>query len=99
VRVTYRQSGGFSGLVRGCDLDTEKMAPQEAAKLASLLERCEFSEEKTTAPDARDALVHEISVVGDDGVMSSVLFDELSIPSSAGPLLEFLEVRSSPRKT
>ena len=98
VKVSYRHSGGFTGLVTGCDLDTGKMAPPEAKKLAALLEDCAGSAPSGPAPEARDAAVHEITVEGDDGARRTLLFDDLNLPPAAAPLLEYLRSRAAPRK-
>ncbi len=96
MRVTFRESGGFAGLVRGCDLDTEKMPPGEAVKLRALVEKCDLNQGGVLAESARDALVYEVTVES-GGTRRKLLFDDLSIPPSAGPLVEYLVERSTPQ--
>jgi hypothetical protein len=96
VRVIFRQSGGFGGLVRGCDLDTEKMPPGEAVKVRALVEKCDLDEGGSLTENARDALVYAITVES-GGARRKLLFDDLSMPPSAGPLVEYLVERSSPQ--
>jgi hypothetical protein len=97
VQVTFRQSGGFGGLLRGCDLDTEKMPPGEAAKVRALVEKFDLGEGASLTERARDALVYEITLER-GGARRKLLFDELSMPPSAVPLVEYLVERSSPRR-
>jgi len=98
VRVEYRRSGGFSGLVAGCDLDTARMAPREAEKLTALLRACEEARSSVSPAEARDTLLHEIRLEEDDGTSRTLRFDEMNMPASAGLLLEFLGRRSAPRE-
>jgi hypothetical protein len=96
VKVEYRRSGGLAGLVAGCDLDTERMAPGEAEELAGLLLACEREPPPSASPDVRDGVMHEIRVDKEDGTSCTFRLDDTSLSASAVPLLEFLERRSSP---
>jgi len=98
VKVEYRRSGGFGGLLAGCDLDTARMDPREAEKLTALVRDCEGARSSVSPPSARDTLVHEIRLEEDDGTSRTLRFDEMNLPASAGLLLDFLGRRSAPRE-
>jgi hypothetical protein len=98
MKVTYRRTGGFTGLVAGCDLDTGHMAPAEAEELVALIARCDALDETAALEEVRDAVVHEILLEDDDGVRRTFSFDELNVPPSAGPLLAYLQERAVPGK-
>ena len=38
MKITFRQSGGYAGLIMGSEIDTDSLAAEEAAKLQSLVE-------------------------------------------------------------
>lgn len=95
--MTFRQWGGFTGLLRGCELDPAAMEPGEGRILGELVEKCSFSPSAERAPEgARDTVSYEITVE-EKGGKRSLSFDDLSIPSSAEPLLTYLRERSRPR--
>jgi hypothetical protein len=96
VKVEYRRSGGYSGLVAGCDLDTVRMAPGEAEELTGLLRACLRDLPSPPSPEMRDDLIHEIRLEEDDGTSRTLRLDDTNLSASAGLLLEFLGQRSSP---
>ena len=97
LKVTFRQWGGFGGLLRGCRLDAAAMEPGEGRILGELVGKCSFSSPVAGMPeDARDTVSYEITVEADGGVRR-LSFDDLSIPPSAEPLLTYLRERSRPQ--
>lgn len=96
MKVEYRRSGGYSGLVAGCDLDTAQMTPGEAEELTGLLRACLRDLPSPPSPETRDDLVHEIRLEEDDGTSRTLRLDDTDPSASAGLLLEFLGRRSSP---
>jgi hypothetical protein len=95
--VTFREWGGFGGLVRGCELDPAAMEPGEGKLLGELVKKCSFSPPDEGAPDeARDTVSYEITVE-EKGGRRRLSFDDLSVPPSAEPLLTYLRERSRPR--
>jgi hypothetical protein len=97
MKVFFRQSGGFAGLLRGAELDTESLGDADARTLRALVEQSGIlataSERSATG---RDAGEFEITI--EDGARQRhVRLDDITTPESAWPLLEFLMARSSPR--
>jgi hypothetical protein len=96
MKLVFRQSGGYAGLIRGVELDTDDLPPEEAAELHSLVQQSDL--QSTSVEDEsgwRDQQTYEISVETDEGVYD-VAFDDSNIPPGTAPLLGFLKKRSEP---
>ncbi len=97
MKLVFQQTGGFAGLVRGVELDTETLPPEEAAKLRSLVQQSDLRSHRAgNESDWRDLLEYEIRVETGQGV-HDVAFDDSNIPAGAAPLLDFLKGYSEPR--
>ena len=93
MKIRFRQTGGFGGLVMGCDLDTSTLSPAEAQELTRLVKQANM--EKSHAPPnprARDLQNYEIAV--EDEITAKTSFDDMSVPANMKPLLEFLRHRA-----
>lgn len=96
MKVVFRQSGGFAGLIRGVELCTDDLPPEEARELCSLVQRSDLRSTRGGSDDHwRDPQTYEISVETGEGVYE-VTFDDSSIPAGAAPLLNFLKKRAEP---
>jgi len=90
--IRFRQSGGFAGLVRGCDVEFDGLDVADRAAL----ERHARSGTTAGAPSgARDHIVYEIEMETDAGVRR-LEFDEASVPKDLAPLVQALAKRSKP---
>ncbi|MBW4633028.1 MAG: hypothetical protein KME30_14360 [Iphinoe sp. HA4291-MV1] len=104
MKVKFSQSGGYAGLRRGCELDTDSLPGDEAAKLQSLVEQSGILQaESQHAPHARDLFNYNITVetsegdtYGNPSSVHTVSFDDLSRPEGAEPLLKYLQSRAQP---
>ena len=96
MKVTFQQSGGFAGLIRGCTLDTDSLPPGDAEALESLVERSGARKLQSAHESAaRDLGQYEIEI--DAGPQQCRLcFDELNVPETVTPLLNFLKARARP---
>jgi hypothetical protein len=93
-KIRFRQSGGFAGLVRGCDVEFNELDVADRAAL----ERHARSGPTTAAPsEARDQIVYEIEMETDAGVRR-LEFDEASVPKDLAPLVQALAERSKPMR-
>ena len=91
-KIRFRQSGGFAGLVRGCDVEANVLDVADRAAL----ERHTRSGPTTGAPsEARDQIVYEIEMETDAGVRR-LEFDEASVPKDLARLVKALAERSKP---
>jgi Emfourin len=99
MKIVYRQSGGFAGLYRGCELDVGELPAAEAAEVERLLARGRGGSETPPPPSpsgARDLTSHEVRIEGDAGE-TLVSFDDAGVPAGAEALLRYLQKRSGPR--
>ena len=98
MKIRFRQTGGFGGLVLGCDLDTSTLPPAEAQELTRLIKQANL--EKVHAKPSqkgRDLQNYEIAVESDE-ITAKVSLDDMSVDTNLEPLLEFLR-RLAPRDT
>jgi hypothetical protein len=96
MKVRFRQTGGFGGLVLGCDLDTSTLPPAEAQELTRLVKQANLEKIRTRRSEkARDLQNYEITVEG-DGPTAKASFDDMSIDANVEPLLDFLRQRARP---
>lgn len=96
MKITFRQAGGFAGLVRGCELDTASMPTDEAARLEKLLEESGLKGMTRVGPEgARDLATYMIAVETPQSGFRAT-FDDMTMPQEAEPLLEYLQQRAKP---
>jgi len=96
MKVTFRQSGGYAGLSRGCELDSATMSRTEAAKLERLVEKSRGAAAGTTSkPGARDLTSYRVTVETDKG-SHQLEFDDLTVPAEATDLLAYLQRCAKP---
>jgi hypothetical protein len=95
MKVRYRQSGGFAGLVLGCELDTEKLPAGEAEEVARLVKQAALDKVGVKkSPRGRDLTNYEITVE-DRGRAIKASFDDMTIPTTVQSLLDFLRSRAT----
>lgn len=98
LKITFTQTGGYVGLVKGCTLDTRSLPADEAAELKTLIERSDiFRTSSQLTPNARDLQVYEITVETAQGA-HRVELDDMSVPQSMRPLLNYLVRNSKPMR-
>jgi hypothetical protein len=93
MKVRFRQTGGFGGLVFGCDLDTSSLPTAEAQELARLIKQANLKKTQTRRSDkARDLQQYEIAV--ENEITAQASFDDMSVDANVEPLLDFLRERA-----
>jgi hypothetical protein len=93
VKVRFRQTGGFGGLVLGCNLDTSALPAAEAQELTRLVKQANLEKIQTRRSEkARDLLQYDIAVEND--VTAKASFDDMSVDPKLEPLLDFLRARA-----
>ena len=98
MRVRFRQSGGVAGVVRGCELDSASLPPDEARELESLVRASGLAASHgRRSSGGRDLRSYEIIVESDDGRVEFT-FDDATLPERARPLLSFLRRNAGPRE-
>lgn len=96
VKVTYRESGGFAGLCKSCELDTANLPDAVAGQLVSLVDQSDFEALGVpVSPDSRDLVQCEIIIEG-EGVARTIRFTDAGPPSAMTALWEFLQPWAKP---
>jgi hypothetical protein len=95
--VRFTQSGGFAGLVKGCEIDTTTLSPANAKELEQLVKAAAISASgEFLSRSGRDLQQYEITIE-DGGRKTSVIFDDQTAPQSAKPLIGYLKKCSKPQ--
>lgn len=96
MKVTFTQSGGFAGLVRGCEVSPADLPADQGEELAQLVAAAKFDEPRTKNPNARDQFQYDLEVK-DGRTTQKYTFTDSTLPPSVGPLIAFLRQRSGPK--
>ena len=97
MKIIFNQSGGFLGLRRGCELDTETLSPDIAQELEQLSKTSEILTSGVFFSEAgRDLQQYDITI--DDGNSEvSVTFDDETLPANVQPLIDYLQKYACPK--
>jgi hypothetical protein len=95
--VRFDQSGGYAGLLKGCEIDTTALPPEKAKEIEQLVKASAISASGEFLSDSSCDL-HQYEITIEDGAKkTSVIFDDESIPQSARPLIGYLKKWSKPK--
>ena len=94
MRITFMQSGGFAGMLKGCTIEAADLAPEERQELESLVAASGLSESFEQFSSAgRDLRQYEI-VIEQHATVQRMACDDRSVPEAVRPLLAFLVARA-----
>ena len=94
MKLRFQQSGGFAGLVRGCEMKMADLPPALSSLVAELQKS---GLPKSRGPSAlRDGMMCELWLEGPNQKIKFTLQDG-ETPEELEPLLEFLRSRSKPQ--
>ena len=104
-KIRFRQTGGFAGLVRGCELAPGALDAKERQELERLLRDSGLAENSGGKPvipsgganrgRARDLVQYEIEIESDAAVARYSL-DDLDLSEKIAPLVAFLQKCARP---
>jgi len=97
MRITFTQSGGFAGLVKGCRIDTPALAADERAQVEALVAAAGLTESWQRFSEGRDRWQYDIAIDRDASHVHVVCDDSL-LPPVARPLVAYLQDRAVPQK-
>jgi len=102
VRIRFRQSGGFAGLIRGYEMTAADTGPQDVDHLERLLKASGLTDRPAAAsartpPKTSDLVQYDIDIETDGGTKHVVLTDD-DLDEKTEPLVHFLQQRSKPMK-
>ena len=98
MKVRFRRSGGFAGLVRGAELDTAALPGPEAAELERLVAAASLATVKRAAARGADRQQYEIVVEREDAPRIEARFDDSALSDELAALVAFLNARAKPVK-
>lgn len=93
-KIHFRQSGGFAGLVRGCEVAPEDVGAADRRALEGHAQGGGAAL-PAGASGTRDHVVYEVELETDAG-KTRLAFDETSVPEDLAPLVDRLVKRSRP---
>lgn len=94
--IRFRQSGGVTGLVRGCELGSADLTASDRSALERHAAKAGGTE-SSAAPGAYDRVVYELFVQTDTGTRR-LQFDETSLPADLADLVDRLVRKAHPVK-
>ncbi|MET0400672.1 MAG: protealysin inhibitor emfourin [Longimicrobiaceae bacterium] len=97
MKISFRQSGGYTGLALGYEVDTSALPADEGAMLKRLVD--ESGIEDLVQPDtsgARDLTLYQITIDNGDAART-LSYDDMSLPDRLAPLHRYLQTRARPR--
>ena len=96
LKVTFEQSGGFAGLVKGCVLDADELPPDDGAELRRLVASSGLDvSTEDLSRGARDR--RQIAITIDrGGERVELVCNDGCTPEGARPLVAFLVARAKP---
>lgn len=102
MKISFVQSGGFFGMLKACELDTDAATPAEAflkvtpaqleqrVKTSGIVSGAFFSEA------SRDLYQYDITIEDGDSEVS-VTYDDATLPDSAHGLVDYLRKCARPK--
>ncbi|MDA0255552.1 MAG: DUF1353 domain-containing protein [Planctomycetota bacterium] len=97
MKITFLQSGGFAGALRGCRLDAAVLPVAERSRLEQLVGGCgvEHSSERFS-PAGSDRRQYDLAIER-DGRVIRLACDDGSLPEAARPLIDYLASLATPQ--
>ena len=97
MKITFLESGGFAGGLRGCRLDAAALAASERAELERLVAGCGITTScERFSSGGRDRRQYDLAI-DRAGRVVRLSCDEACLPAEARPLVEFLVARAMPQ--
>ncbi|MFM7034039.1 MAG: protealysin inhibitor emfourin [Planctomycetia bacterium] len=94
--ITFTQSGGFAGTIRGCRIDTDDLEDDERQILEELVKEAGWTESWHRFSEGRDRWQYDISIDRDAAVVH-VSCDDSCVPAPARPLVAYLKDNARPQ--
>lgn len=92
MKLRFRQSGGFAGLERGCEVAVASLAPE----LRRLVDQAMAHAAGQSSPPGGADITQYSLAVDAPGDSREVRFDDATLPPALAPLLAHLTAASKP---
>lgn len=97
MRISFTQSGGLVGALRGCRIDTAELDDDEREHVERLVDLAGWTESWERFSSGRDRWQYDISIDRDTHTVH-VVCDDSCVPEPAWPLVSYLKDRAKPHK-
>jgi len=101
MRVFLERSGGFAGMSRNIELDTDALSAEESRTLRGHVDAADFVNlpaESARPARGADRFQYTVRVVTDDDKAHKVTVFDGAIPPALQPLLDYLERKMRQRR-
>jgi hypothetical protein len=96
MKISYRRTGGFAGMVMSFDIDTEALPVEQAEEIQDLVSAADFFSLPPTIPSAApgaDRFQYKLTVESEAG-QHTVDVGEAGVPEDLWPLLDKIRILS-----
>jgi len=96
MKISYRRTGGFAGMVMSFDFDSDSLPPEEADELVNLFNAADFFQLPTKIPSdtaVADQFQYTITVETENQ-RHTVEIGDTAVPENLQPLLNKLRTLS-----
>ena len=102
LKVRFRQSGGYAGLIRGVEIAAADASPDEFQRLEQLVNASGLTKTAAgggarTPPSAADLMQYDLDIETSAG-KSHVALTDGDLDERTEPLIQFLQKKSKPIK-
>jgi hypothetical protein len=102
LKVRFRQSGGFAGLIRGQEISAGDSSPEDLQRLEHMLKESGLAERAAgggarTPSKSADLMQYDVEIETSAGTRHVVLTDD-DLDDKTEPLIRFLQKGSKPMK-
>ncbi len=102
MKISYRRTGGFTGMILSYDIDVDALPPEEAQELETLVSEADFftlpGEIRSETPGA-DQFQYTLTIETDQ-VQHTVACGDAEMPENLWPLVNKIRIlsRSTPNQ-
>jgi hypothetical protein len=96
MKISYRRTGGFAGMVMSFDIATETMPPDEADEIQDLVKNADFfslPEIISSESPSADQFQYQLTVENNEQ-LHTVEVGDAAVPENLWPLLDKIRVLS-----
>ena len=95
MKISYRRTGGFAGMVISFDIDTDTLTTEEAEEIQALVDRADFFELPKSIPSNQqgvDQCQYKLTIE------HTIEVGDSAVPETLLPLLDKLRILSRTNK-
>lgn len=98
MKIQFRQTGGFAGLAKSAEIDTDQVAQEEAETVQSLVEQCAFWEVPSPASRSLPDQEQYSITIEAEGRSRTMHLGRSNLPTDLKPLVNYLTKKATYEK-